>query len=257
MENITGIYKITNKVNGKIYIGQSVDCHRRKMEHLRSGQPEKYGKKNERDSNTPIHLAMQKYGVENFSFEIIEECAKELLNEKERYWINYYDSQNKEKGYNLSIGGQDNVGAKGEYHSQAKLTQQEVDEIIDLLQHTELTLDEIADKYNKVGKSMICLINAGKNWYNKELSYPLRKVFTSQRGEKSPKAKFTNDEVMKMRQMYADGMQPKSICQLYPNISQSTIKAILYGRSYKYLPYYNRTSQKWIEPCIDHSQSLK
>ena len=64
--NVTGIYLIRNNINNKIYIGQSTDIHRRWLEHLRSGQPEKYCKKSERDSNTPIHKAMQKYGVENF-----------------------------------------------------------------------------------------------------------------------------------------------------------------------------------------------
>ena len=55
---MTGIYLIRNKINGKVYIGQSTDIHRRWMEHLRSGQPELYSKKSERDSTTPIHLAM-------------------------------------------------------------------------------------------------------------------------------------------------------------------------------------------------------
>ena len=67
-----GIYLITNNINGKIYIGQSVDIHRRFLEHLRAGQPEKYANKKERDLNTPIHLAMQKYGVNNFSLSILE-----------------------------------------------------------------------------------------------------------------------------------------------------------------------------------------
>jgi len=48
---------------------------------------------------------MRKYGVENFSFEIIEKCSKEELNDREVYWIEYFDSTNREKGYNYGSGG--------------------------------------------------------------------------------------------------------------------------------------------------------
>lgn len=49
---------------------------------------------------------MRKYGIENFSFEIIEECKKEELNDKEKYWINYFNTFF--NGYNLTTGGQGN-----------------------------------------------------------------------------------------------------------------------------------------------------
>lgn len=52
----------------------------------------------------PIHLAIYKYGLENFSIDIIEECPPEILNEKEKYWIKYYNSY--KKGYNATEGGQ-------------------------------------------------------------------------------------------------------------------------------------------------------
>ena len=92
MEQICGIYKITNLKNGKSYIGQSIDIYNRWHEH-------KYA------DNKPsiIHLAIRKYGFDNFLFEIIEKCSKEELDEKEIYWINYYDTFN--NGYNLTIGG--------------------------------------------------------------------------------------------------------------------------------------------------------
>ena len=73
--SITGIYLIRNKVNNKVYIGQSIDIKRRIKEHIRSAQPEKYNKKSERDSNTPIHRAMQKYGIDNFEIQILEKCS--------------------------------------------------------------------------------------------------------------------------------------------------------------------------------------
>lgn len=254
---ITGIYMFINKSNNKKYIGQSIDCNRRYAEHKRSGDPEHYSAKNERDSNTPIHRAFQKYGFENFDYIILEECSKENLDKRERYWISFYHSTDKSYGYNLSEGGQDTVGAKRENHSQAKLTLDEVSKIKKLLKETDLSLTEIQKQFSKVGKSMICLINTGKNWSEPNENYPLRKTFKALSGEKSPNAKFTNDEVMEMRTLYSQGVPNREIYKMYPDTSENTIKAILYGKSYKKLPYWNNSQQKWIEPCIDYSQSLK
>lgn len=92
------IYKITNQVNGKVYIGQSINIKHRWIQH-------KSDALNNR-SDAPIHRAIRKYGIQNFSFEIIEECEQERMNEKEIYWIKYYDSTNKKKGYNIKLGGE-------------------------------------------------------------------------------------------------------------------------------------------------------
>lgn len=89
-----GIYKIQNLVNGKIYIGQSVHIQARFSQHKREAK----------NGNTrPLYNAIRKYGIENFSFEIIEECSKEMLNEREIYWIKKYNSFH--SGYNLTPGG--------------------------------------------------------------------------------------------------------------------------------------------------------
>lgn len=92
-----GIYKFTNKFNGNIYIGQSIDISARKRTHINDAYC--HGK----DSNCPFHRAIIKYGEDGFDFEILEECPKELLNEREKYWIEYYDSYH--HGYNASPGG--------------------------------------------------------------------------------------------------------------------------------------------------------
>ena len=158
--SITGIYLIRNKVNNKVYIGQSIDIKRRIKEHIRSAQPEKYSKKSERDSNTPIHRAMQKYGIDNFEIQILEKCSKEKLNEREIYWIQIFNTTDNNIGYNLTTGGQNNFALKGEEHSQAKLTQSEVNEIIKLLKSNNLSILEIAQQFS-VSKSTISMINTG------------------------------------------------------------------------------------------------
>lgn len=96
------IYKITNNINNKIYIGQTIKArptdrfsqHRYLARH--SGQEK---------SISYLHQAMAKYGVDNFSFEIIENIENDKLNEREQYWIAQYNSL-VPQGYNLTIGGE-------------------------------------------------------------------------------------------------------------------------------------------------------
>ena len=109
MEIISGIYKVTNLINNKIYIGQSINIYKRWEAH-------KYVSlnKNSQEYNIYFHNALRKYGINNFLFEIIEQCNKDELDEKEKYWIEYYDSCNRDIGYNESKGG---YGYNGErYH---------------------------------------------------------------------------------------------------------------------------------------------
>lgn len=87
-----GIYKITNINTNMIYIGQSCDVARRIKEHQRSS-----------NTNTLIDYSIKMEGIQNFTFEIIEECLNEQLNEREKYWIKYHDSYY--NGYNSTPGG--------------------------------------------------------------------------------------------------------------------------------------------------------
>lgn len=94
-----GIYKYENKINGHIYIGQSIDIQKRFREHKSAA----FNEKNP-DYKLPIHSAIRKYGLENFDFEILTDCSPEELNNFEEFWIEYYHSY--ENGnYNISKGG--------------------------------------------------------------------------------------------------------------------------------------------------------
>lgn len=94
------IYKVTNLVNNKIYIGQTTNTlEYRKDQHFREARSKKR-------NTVYFHNALNKYGFKNFLFEEIDTAgSQEELDEKERYWIKFYDSTNKEKGYNLDSGG--------------------------------------------------------------------------------------------------------------------------------------------------------
>ena len=92
----TGIYKITNIVTNECYIGQAVKLHDRWNEHAKCGLGI------DTPAGNKLYKAMQEYGLWSFSWEVLEECPKEKLNEREKYFIDLYDSYN--YGYNSNKG---------------------------------------------------------------------------------------------------------------------------------------------------------
>ena len=91
---MVGIYRIKNLIDNKVYIGQSKNVQSRLDGH-------KSCLKNNRHINTHLQNAYNKYGEENFKFEIIEECQEAKLTEREQYWIDYYGGINSNNNYNF------------------------------------------------------------------------------------------------------------------------------------------------------------
>lgn len=100
---MTGVYKFTNTITGMSYIGQSKNIKKRYSAHKNH-----YNKKNKKtgryEENSFLHQMMRKYGFENFTFEILEECAEDELLDKEIYYISKYNTIYP-YGYNFSAGG--------------------------------------------------------------------------------------------------------------------------------------------------------
>lgn len=82
-----GIYKITNKITGDVYVGQSVDIYARWANHranaIAKAKVRKYA----------LYRDMRVYGYDKFEFEVIEECRKSELDSREDYWIKYYSER--------------------------------------------------------------------------------------------------------------------------------------------------------------------
>lgn len=91
-DNVTGIYKITNTKNDMCYIGQAVDLRKRLIDHI------KHACGIDTPQNNKLYKAMMEDGIYNFTFEVVEPCEKERLNEKEAYFIKLFSSV--EYGYN-------------------------------------------------------------------------------------------------------------------------------------------------------------
>ena len=153
-----GIYKITNKINHKCYIGQSVNINKRWNAHINQFN-------NIDVYNYPLYRAFRKYGLENFSFEVIETCPRDKLNEREKYWIQYYDSCC--NGYNQNLGGDSAPRF-------VKLTPETLQQLTYDLQNTDIDYQTLAEKYN-LSEELVQGTNTGRHWYRDNLSYPLRK----------------------------------------------------------------------------------
>lgn len=154
------IYKFTNQLNNKVYVGQTtLSMERRLKKHLA-----------QLDDKTYFHRALAKYGIQNFSIEILEDnIPLNELDNREKYWIKETDAfHTSGKGYNLTRGGQWGSGIQ-------LICGSAEDEIKDLIRNSELTFKQIGDMY-KVSLSCISDINRGKTFYEDDIDYPIRKT---------------------------------------------------------------------------------
>lgn len=85
-DKVCGVYSITDTIDGKRYIGQSVDVANRWADHIKRGLGADKG------TDTKLYTAMKTHGVENFKFELLEKVNRERLNEQEKFWINFFDT---------------------------------------------------------------------------------------------------------------------------------------------------------------------
>lgn len=95
-DKVCGIYKITNTETQECYIGQAIDCRKRWLDHC------KYGLGIDTPAKNKLYKAMQQYGLDKFTFELLEECDQTELNDREKYYIDMFNSV--DFGYNATVG---------------------------------------------------------------------------------------------------------------------------------------------------------
>ena len=229
-----GIYKITKKENGKAYIGQSNDIDRRLKEH-------------QYKNDLAIEKAIQKYGIDAFNYEVVEECPLENLNEREKYWIRYYNTY-KGFGYNCNEGGGD---SRNENNGRTKLTNQDVAYIRDCYNKHLRRRDVYEQFKDKITFQPFASIWDGSTWRNiKPEVYTQENkeyyMYHATDGGDSPRAALTDEEVLECRKRYVD----ETAKEIYPDyqdrIKYETLQQILWGRSYKNLPIYKKKTKEWI-----------
>lgn len=214
------IYKITNKVNGKSYIGQTrytIEFRWRQHQHKKD--------------NTYFHNAIHKYGIENFSIEVLEECDTKDLNSREIFYIAKYDTFN--NGYNLTIGGDGN---------RRLLLDNSYDEIKELYL-SGFSSNKIAELY-KVDKASIVKIL-------RSLNVKIR----------SNKLNINHQEFLELVQDYKSGYSLKELAKRY-DCSSTGLKEYLIKKGIDLRNRYNiledsESQEKMINDYLDNKLELR
>lgn len=240
-----GIYKITNKENGKVYIGQATDIERRFSEH-------------KKQRKVPIDMYINIFGIDNFDYEIVEECSLEDLDEKEKFYIKEYNSI--EEGYNYQEGGYNN--SIGEGNGRAILTEEDVIKIRTAYNNHKRP----TEFYNKYFKDKITKSQFQRIWQGQSWSHIMPEVLTEENKEyytrimqKENIPSLTKDEVLKYRKYYVNHTA-KDTYQFYLDenkdkedkliVKSNSFRKILTGdvkpgSSYLEVPLYRKMQKTW------------
>lgn len=257
----SGIYKITCVANGKVYIGQAIDLDRRRRNHLSKLRTKHH-------SNEHLQRAFDKYGENNFKFEIIELCAEEELTKREDFYISHFNSMDDHHGFN-----QREAGKGGRLSERVKKKMSESRRGANNprygIKHTEETRKRISESLKKVSyKLKISPENRkkmregqrNKPWkmpeelrkYHSEIrkgkpspnkgkkySYEIRIKMSEARkgmlyGEDNGRCKITEETAKKIIDLLLQGVKRKEIADTL-GINICTIKMIRAKRTWKHL----------------------
>lgn len=237
-KNICGIYKI-NFPNQKIYIGLSSNIQKRLIGHYKA------------TDDLPVHRAIKKYGLKEEYISVLEHfdvIDRLQLQERECYWIKYYNSL--QDGYNLTPGG--DGAAEGVNNVSAKLSKNELNNLIKDLIENKIFIKDLSKKY-QLSREAISDINMGKRYYDSNLNYPLRPntKFTSEQmlgitGINKPCSKFDKEELEQIiKDLQENTKSLKTIAEEH-NCSPITISHINTGKHYpnSNIKYPIRTKSK-------------
>ena len=251
---------MTNKVNGKVYIGQTVrTLEERRREH-------------ERDANNGsafhFHNALRKNGFNNFTWEIIDTATtKDELDEKEKYWIAYYDAMN--KGYNMKAGGEGGahseevkkkIGEASKRMWQDEEHRKKISKKISEVLRRMWQDEEYRKKMLKVKQSEEFRRKMSEALKGRKLAEEQKKKISEalkgkQTGEANPKAKLTAVQAVFIRAI-SPAIKTKKNVQAdltqgevgeWFGVSRITVSEILTGRTWPHLPTFEEIREIWFQ----------
>lgn len=238
------IYKITNQINNKVYIGLTTcSLEYRWARHITESK----------NINNTKHLykSMRKYGIENFTVEEIDSTNDfKELGRLERYYIKQYNSTNPNLGYNLTHGGESN---QYDGNPSAKVTVEDVIQIREIYAMGELRLSECWKMYSdRLSYSGFQKIWDGVSWqgimdwvYSKE-NIAIHSKQTANCGCKNGNALYSDDEVMMFRKYYVDHTLQETY-EKYGSKSSSKVSfRQVIDKTYSYLPFYKKNKKQWV-----------
>lgn len=209
LDKIIGVYKITNLINGKIYIGSSIDINSRWKEHVRDLNKNKH-------HSTHLQRSWNKNGSENFEFSILEKCNEEEILDREQYYLDTLKPFDKNNGYNTALNSlapmtgrkhsnetkaklsegvrnrDASVWVRGEDKFNAKFKDEDIIEIKKLISEGCRIVD-IANLYNVEGQT-ITQIKTGERWSHIVTEYDDLIIQT-------PRQKLTEENVIEIKKL--------------------------------------------------------
>lgn len=197
---ISGIYEILNKINNKRYIGESCNCHQRKLQHYNLLRKNKH-------PNPHLQNAWNKYGEESFTFSVIEEVNDlEYRAEREIYWIFYYDSY--KNGYNRTTGGDRTKFVKFSNERNKKISKK----------NTGKKYPQNSGKFSATARKIVC-VNTGEEFGC--IKYAIKKFNISYSGIISSCKNLTtvsaNSDLVFLYKEYYDSLSHDELLKILEN----------------------------------------
>jgi group I intron endonuclease len=207
------IYKTTNLINGKIYVGQD---SKNNSKYLGSG--------------VVLNYAIKKYGKDNFKKEILEYCIdKNDMDEKEKYWISELNSRDRNIGYNITKGGDGCLGCK---FTDRVFTKEHKDNISK--NHADVSGEKnpmFGKTHSNEVKEKTKLRNLGRKASDKTKS----KMSEQRKGEGNSNSKLTEQQVLVIRELYFVNGVPQRDLAIKFNVQDACIFKIVTYRTWKHI----------------------
>ncbi len=236
------IYKITNTINLKLYMGlTTVSLKERWSGHRAAAN---------NGTNRHLYNSMRYYGIDKFKIEEIDQ-AKTLqeLGEKERYYIKLYETQNPDKGYNLTAGGERN---QYDANPRARLSLDEVIQVREIYSMCELSCKDCWEIYkDKISFSAFQKVWEGTTWkgvldevYTSE-ALSIHKTKTALPGERNPNSILSNEEVLEIRKYYSTHTLNETFEKFGKNHKSKVSFRGIIDKGYSQIPMYSKINKIW------------